>query len=122
MHEYGLMQRTVESILRDPQARSGRVEEVILHVGELEVHSQDSLQQAWEMMTRGTALEGVKLRLILVQGELGCACGYRGPVHREGTEEYHDHDPMPYAECPGCGALNSVQGGRGVDKVELVMA
>jgi Zn finger protein HypA/HybF involved in hydrogenase expression len=120
MHEYALMQRVVKTILDDLErsdAGPGAVRTVGLRVGVLEVHDEDSFRHVFQAAVRGTRLEGAGLRLSVAPAALACAsCGYRGPCP---ANHAHHHDPDPCQECPDCGALCPVLGGRGVDAIEL---
>lgn len=123
MHEYSLMQQVIETILetlKKPGVCSpGSVKEVILKVGALDMHSEASCRQAYALLAKGTILEESRLTLVLVPATLNCpTCGYNGP----GPEGQADgHDPMPYAECPSCGAVSGLLGGRGVETIELLL-
>ncbi len=123
MHEYSLMERVIEAILDhlDKQGirSAGSVKEVLLKVGALDAHSEASLRQAYELLVKGTILENSLLNLVLVPATLHCPmCGYNGP----GQEGQADgHDPTPYAECPSCGTVSGLLGGRGVESIELLV-
>jgi hydrogenase nickel incorporation protein HypA/HybF len=95
----------------------GRPLTVTLKVGALEMHSEEATRQAFEVLTKGTALEGAQLNLIILPVTLACSqCGFQGPLPMGAADP---HDAMPLAECPQCGALTPVQGGRGVESIEL---
>jgi hydrogenase nickel incorporation protein HypA/HybF len=122
MHEYALMQEIIASILaRIPQEASpGKVAEVILNVGGFEVHSETAARQAFQVLAKGTPLEGSRLTLTIVPPICDCsACGFAAPLP---IEHHHAHDPLPMAECPRCGALAVLSGGRGVEAIQLVLA
>ncbi len=121
MHEYALMENVVATIMVELKS-SGEVPAdrpltVTLKVGALEMHSEEATRQAFEVLTTGTALEGAHLNLIILPVTLDCSqCGFQGPVPMGAADP---HDAMPLAECPQCGALAPVQGGRGVESIEL---
>lgn len=122
MHEYSLMQRIVETILKNLEEGAdfqGReVKEVILQIGALDIHSPESFRQAFEVLVQETALAHSVLKLNVIPGAIACPrCGYAGPC-QEGVDV---HDPLPCTECPQCGTIASITGGRGVDAVELVL-
>lgn len=124
MHEYSLMQRVVEMILvglDQPEGpHDGSVKEVILKVGALDVHSEESFRQAFEWLAKDTVLENARLHLVMIAPTLECPqCGYTGPCAADHAE---GHDPMPVAECPGCGAVSGLHGARGVESIELVLS
>ena len=120
MHEYSLLEDVVEVILDRLQSEGPRTrpagEAVHLSVGALAMHSEESFRQAFDLLTRGTPVEGSRLELSVVRPEIACdQCSYAGEV----TEELDCHDPMPVMECPRCGAPLQVRGGRGVEHIEL---
>ena len=122
MHEYSLLEGVIKAIfaqLEEQGDGSGSVKEVVLKVGILDVHSEESCRQAFEILTRDTILEKAHLNLIVEPATLACAgCGYKGECP-EGQVD--GHNPIPYTECPECGGVASVVGGRGVESIELVV-
>lgn len=122
MHEYAFVKHVVESIQDSlsKQGNPGRVNKVMLRVGELELHSKEAFEQAFEMLAKGTPLEGSSLELEVVSARIECQdCGYRGPTKHG---EADPHDPIPCAMCPACGKIVSVAGGRGVESIELELS
>ena len=122
MHEHALVKNIVETLLasaRKENLPAGAVREVVMKVGELEFHTEAAFRQTFEVLIRGTALEGAALNLTVLHPALKCAgCGHEGPC-REG--EADPHSPIPVAECPKCGEIVPVTGGRGVEGIELVL-
>ena len=121
MHEYGLMEQVIAHILAElknqEESPVGGSMEVVLRVGALAVHSEAATRQAYEVLVKGTPLENSRLRLTIEPVTLVCAkCGYQGALS-EGEVDPHDQSPL--VECPQCGAVNPVQGGRGVESIEL---
>ena len=91
--------------------------EVVLRVGALAVHSEAATRQAYEVLVKGTPLAQSRLNLTIEPVTLTCGqCGYQGPLP-EGAVDPHDQSPL--VECPQCGAVSPVQGGRGVEGIEL---
>jgi Zn finger protein HypA/HybF involved in hydrogenase expression len=91
--------------------------EVTLKVGALAVHSEAATRQAYEVLVKGTPLENSRLNLTIEPVTLTCPkCGFKDPLP-EGAVDPHDHSPL--VECPQCGAVNPVEGGRGVEGIEL---
>jgi hydrogenase nickel incorporation protein HypA/HybF len=124
MHEYSLMENILEGIRAELTARGittpGRVEALHLTLGALEIHSRESFETAFTVASKGTALEGARLVLAVTPATLQCAaCGFDGPVS-EG--EADPHLALPVIECPRCGAIGGVTGGRGVGPVELTLS
>lgn len=122
MHEYAFMQEVINAILAQisEEASPGQVAEVILKVGVFEVHSEAAARQAFQVQAQGTLLEGADLTLTLIPPVCECrACGYSAPFV---IEHHHHHDPLPVTQCPQCGALAALTGGRGVEAIELLLA
>lgn len=123
MHEYSLMQGVIGSINRELSHQkvgdTEEIREVLLKVGALELHSEESFRQAFQALAQGTRLEKANLNLSLVPPELLCgACGYRGALKGGGLDT---HDPLPAVPCPACGKTCLVTGGRGVESIQLVV-
>jgi len=121
LHEYSLMEQVVAHILAELQkqegAPAGNALEVVLKVGALAVHSEAATRQAYVVLVKGTPLENSRLLLTIEPVTLVCGkCGYQGALP-EGAVDPHDHSPL--AECPQCGHVNPVQGGRGAESIEL---
>jgi Zn finger protein HypA/HybF involved in hydrogenase expression len=91
--------------------------EVVLKVGALAVHSEAATRTAYEVLVKGTPLEQSRLNLTIAPVTFTCVkCGYQAPLPEDSVDP---HDPSPLVECPRCGAVNPVQGGRGVEGIEL---
>jgi hydrogenase nickel incorporation protein HypA/HybF len=123
MHELSLMQNLIEDVVAGLRERGierpGAVESVMLTIGALEIHSTESFRQAFEVATRGTPLDGAALELTVRPARLHCsACGIESAV---GEDEADGHLPLPVAMCPTCGAVCAVEGGRGVEPIELTL-
>lgn len=116
MHEYGLVQDVVTSVLQRFHVDADhRVASVHVQVGEFLVASRESLETAYEVLTRGTPLEGSHLDVSEVPGRVVCeACGFQGSGADlgEGLSE-----PPAVLLCPTCGALLLVT--RGADLLLL---
>jgi hydrogenase nickel incorporation protein HypA/HybF len=101
MHEVSVMASIVEGVLKELEKHEVlQVKEVCLTLGELTFLGEEQLQFAYEIITRGTPLEGSALIVEPEETELLClACGYRGKADKLG-EEYHM--TMPSLVCPKC--------------------
>jgi len=115
------MEQVIAHILAELKKQEGSCEgssmEVVLKVGALAVHSAAATRQAYEVLVKGTALENSRLDLTIAPVTLTCGkCGYQGPL-AEGAVDPHDLSPL--ADCPRCGAVSPVQGGRGVESIEI---
>jgi hydrogenase nickel incorporation protein HypA/HybF len=122
MHEFSLMEDVIHTItdrLRtEGITEPGTIAEVKLRIGALDIHSEESFEQAFYVQAKGTPLEGAKLDLDLQPGHAKCEkCGQEENV---GVDVVDGHDPMPVLECPRCGELCIVNGGRGVGKIDVI--
>ena len=95
MHEHKFTEQIVQSILDElhqhPEAKPKWVEVTVGEVFHLE---GDSVQMHFNLLTQGTPLQGVELRLGEEPMEVACAdCGETGPV-----EDHH----LPL--CNSCGS------------------
>ncbi len=123
MHEYSLMEGIIEAVVGQLNQQGitapGKVLEMHLTVGALDIHSLESFEQAFAIQIQGTPLEGARVTVNVIPAELECEeCGYSGPV---GEDEADGHDAIPVAQCPRCGRVVAVRGGRGVTSIELVL-
>lgn len=115
------MASIVEAVLQELATHDiEKVEEVDLVIGELTFLGVDQLEFAFEIITRGTILEGSKLNTGQEKIEVRCpSCEYQGPVDylREG-----DHFSVPNLACPRCGGAVEVIKGKscGVRSVKVV--
>jgi Zn finger protein HypA/HybF involved in hydrogenase expression len=121
VHEYSLMEQVIAHILAElkkvESPPEGSSLEVALRVGALAVHSEAATRQAYEVLVKGTPLEHSRLDLTIEPVTLTCGqCGYQGPLPQGAVDP---HDLSPLVECPRCGAVSPVQGGRGVDGIEI---
>jgi Zn finger protein HypA/HybF involved in hydrogenase expression len=115
------MEQVIAYILTELKKVGGPPEgsalEVVLKVGALAVHSEAATRQAYEVLVQGTPLAQSRLNLTIEPVTLTCVkCGFHGPLP-EGAVDPHDQSPL--VECPQCGAVTPVQGGRGVEGIEL---
>ena len=121
MHEVSVMASIVEAVLQELATHDiEKVEEVDLVIGELTFLGADQLEFAFEIITRGTMLEGSKLNISQEKIEVRCpSCEYLGPVAymNEG-----DHFSVPNLACPKCGGAVEVIKGKscGVRSVKVV--
>ncbi|OPY31092.1 MAG: putative hydrogenase nickel incorporation protein HypA [Methanomassiliicoccales archaeon PtaU1.Bin124] len=102
MHEVSVMTSIIENVRNALQGHNViKVEEVDLTVGELTFLGLDQLQFAYEILTRGTELEGSTLVIETERTEVSCSnCGYSGPASYYEEEGYHGS--IPQLACPKC--------------------
>jgi hydrogenase nickel insertion protein HypA len=118
MHEYGLMQDVVKLALETCSREGGREAlRVRIEVGEFAVASRESLETAYEILTRGTPLEGSSLEIAEVRGHAVCeACGFSGSAADLGDEV---SEPPALVLCPHCGSPLLVTAGAGIALVDV---
>lgn len=96
------MSGIVEAVLKElDKYEVERVEEVFLTIGELTNLGSEQLTFAYDIITKGTILEGSSLIIDHESIQVVCgACGYRGGVDRLQNDEYHNS--IPILSCPKC--------------------
>lgn len=110
MHEVGLMQNLLDSIL-DQAGRQQfrRIHRVTLRVGDLSGVVPEALQLAFEVVTRGTIAESASLEV--EQVAVVCRCR---------TCEREFRPPDVIYQCPHCGQLSAeVRQGRELELESL---
>ena len=121
MHEYTLMQGIIKAILErlEEEQTTAQVEEVVLKLGVLDIHSEAAAQQAFEILSKGTSLENAKLTVEVKAVMLDCPkCRSVAPFAV--GEHVHAHELLPVATCPVCQSLANLTGGQGVESIELI--
>lgn len=118
MHEYGLVQDVVDLVLaRTSDVADRRVASIRIEVGEFLVASRESLETAFDILTRGTRLEGSRLEAREVPGRAVCeACGFEGTGSDLGGAL---SEPPALLLCPTCAAPLLVTSGSGLALVEV---
>lgn len=112
MHEFSFTSQIVRNVLAEAEKhKAKKVAEVHLIVGKLTFLGLDQVQFAYEVLTKGTIMEGSKLIVKEQEGVVRCSqCGY------EGDFKYHDdplyHVPMPTLKCLQCGNLVKIIAGK----------
>jgi Zn finger protein HypA/HybF involved in hydrogenase expression len=120
MHEYAVVDELIASLLPRLDAIPGVVSAVFVRKGELRILSDRALENAFELLSRGSRLEGARLVIEDVVAVVGCAaCSYEGA-----SKYYRDeggHFAIPVLACPRCGAAVSVVCGRElyVDRIAI---
>lgn len=96
MHEVSL----VEALVEICSSRSGGRPVELVHVRHASTITEDSLRQAFEMLTQDGPLAGATLQAEPFALQLVCACGFQGPL---------SHDDVvggSIAVCPACGDVS----------------
>ena len=110
MHELAIATSLVETILELVKKQSAsKVLEVHLKVGKLRVLSIDQVKFSYEILSKGTALEGSLLDVEETPGYARCTnCHYAEKLE---TDDLTFHFSLPQMTCPQCGANLILEGG-----------
>ena len=109
MHDYHAVSALVAHLAAQPE--SGKVEEVRVRASP--VFSPESLQQAYEMQTVETALEGS--RLVVEEADDHRSCDACGAVWRLAREDVAGH----LVVCPSCGTPAPIGEDVGLELLEV---
>lgn len=112
MHDYHAVKALVERLTSGSGALpASGITEVRIRAGA--AFSPEALEQAYEMLTPGTALEGSRLVVEELPQERSCsACGRAWTVTREDLAGH-------VVVCPSCGDLSSIEGSTRLEIVEI---
>ena len=114
MHEYVYADRILQTVLESASGK--KVESVKVEVGEMLGLTSESLSSAYEVLSKGTRVEGSRLEVVFSEGSVQCPrCGFSGrlPLRR------HEHRIDPAFSCPECGASLRIIGGLEVKLLEI---
>ena len=122
MHEISLLENLLESVLPEVETQRSlghNVQGLAVTIGAMELHSAEAFHQAFTVQSQDTPLAGARLELTIVQPEVNCpSCGFQGPLP---DDQIDPHNPDPIMECPECNSPAAIEGGRGVQQVELLI-
>lgn len=104
MHEVSVVTGIVDAVIAElSKYRLERVNSVTVLIGDLTNLGEEQMTFAYEIVTRGTVLEGSELVIERIPVEVACAsCGYTGPVRMLTDPDYESHS-IPVLSCPECG-------------------
>jgi len=110
MHEFTVTSWIVDALLDLVRKQSAsRIVEVELRIGKLRALSMDQLKFCYEVLSKGTVLEGSTLVFEESPGKARCKnCGYNSEFDPDG-DEYHYG--LPILACPACNSTVVVEGG-----------
>ena len=111
MHEFTITSSIVESVLDLAKEHGSRkVQEVHLTIGKLRVLSIDQVKFCYEVLSKGTVLEGSKLIVEEAAGKLRCSqCSYTSEFNPDDDPSFHFG--IPPLICPQCGNTLTIEGG-----------
>ncbi len=113
MHEIGIMESTLEVVLRQAgEHRASRVHRIVLRIGALAGVEPESLRFAFDAVTRGTLAAGAELAIEAVPARAYCS----GCAQDFGVERGF------IFTCPACGQLSGeLRQGRELELIRLEM-
>lgn len=112
MHDYHAIKTLIERLTDGSTELPTPVAEVRIRAGA--AFSAEALEQAYEMLTPRTPLEGSALVVADLPQERSCsACGRTWTVKREDLAGH-------LVACPSCGALSPIEGSTGLEVVDIV--
>lgn len=112
MHEYHAVEALVERLTSEPDdLEDERIFEIRIRAGV--AFSPEALQQAYEMLTQDTPLEGS--RLVIEELPDGHECPECRTSWALAPEDVAGH----LLACPSCGLLSEFEGGTGIEVVGL---
>jgi Zn finger protein HypA/HybF involved in hydrogenase expression len=108
MHEASLVAELVGACLE--RAGGARIE--LVRVRRAATAEADIVEEAFRLLTAGTALAGAVLELEPVERHLDCGCGFTGMLGPGDTAG-------GFAVCPSCGAVSPCPPGAELELIEV---
>lgn len=125
MHEVSVVSDLVRAILNELENHHvEKVDEVTFVIGDLTNLGTEQMEFAYEIVTRGTVLEGSKVNIVPEKIKVECnSCGYEGPVEYINDDDF-GHGSIPILSCPECGGRVWILEGRTcrVENIKAVIA
>jgi hydrogenase nickel incorporation protein HypA/HybF len=123
VHEFAIATSLVEALFDIAKKQSStKVIEVQLKVGKLRLLSLDQLRFSYEILVKGTLLEGSRLTIEETQAFARCPnCDYAQELVETG--DFSFHFGLPRMNCPKCSADLLLEGGDEclITKVRMVI-
>ena len=113
MHEVSVVSTLVDAIIRElGRYKVTKVNSVTVVIGDLTNLGEEQMSFAYEIVTRGTILEGSEFIVEKEPIELHCdSCGYDGPAKVLSDPDFDTHS-IPILACPKCGGHVTVTKGQ----------
>ena len=104
MHEFGITSRIVAAVLRvATENGAGAVARVDLAIGKLTFLNHRQVRLAYDILVKGTILEGSRLEFEEIEGAVKCiSCGCEKSASLPAAPWDHAA-PLPLFSCPDCG-------------------
>lgn len=112
MHEVSVVATLVDAIIKELQKyKVTKVNSVTVKIGDLTNLGEEQMSFAYEIVTRGTILEGSEFIVEHEPIELKCkSCGFTGPAKVLTDPDFDSHS-IPVLACPECGgAVDIIKG------------
>ncbi len=110
MHEFSVMSQIVDAIIEEAEKREAKkIEGVTIELGEFTMLGEEQMRFSFEVLAKGTMMEDAVVAFRRTDGEIECACGYRGMMS---PSEDAAHGLTLILECPKCGGAATIVGGR----------
>ena len=112
MHEFSVTSQIVQNVLAEAEKRRAKkVTEVHLTIGKLTFLGLEQVRFAYEVLTKGTIMEGSELVIEEQEGVVKCSnCSYEGGFKYEDDPLYHV--PVPTLKCPKCSSTVNITAGK----------
>ncbi len=112
MHEVSVVASLVDAVVRELERYDVlKVNSVTVIIGDMTNLGEEQMSFAYEIVTKGTVLEGSELMIEREPIELECRdCGYRGPARVLSDPDFDEH-AIPVLSCPECGGKVAVTKG-----------
>ena len=115
MHEFGITSRIVDAVSRLAQENGGaKVLRVDLLIGQLTFLSPRQVKLAYEILVKGTPLEGSELLIQDSEGIIECSiCGHQRHVTVSMVDDLgNPTEALPLFSCSECGGKISIIKGK----------
>jgi len=112
VHEFSVTSQIVQNVLAEAEKRGAKkVTEVHLTIGKLTFLGLEQVRFAYEVLTKGTIMEGSELIIEEQEGIVKCSnCNYEGGFKYEDDPLYHV--PVPTLKCPKCSSTVNITAGK----------
>ena len=102
----------VQSVLAEAEKRGAKkVTQVHLTIGKLTFLGLEQVRFAYEVLSKGTIMEGSQLIITEQEGTVKCSnCGYQGDFKYADDPLYHV--PVPTLKCPKCTSTVTITQGK----------
>jgi len=113
MHEVSVVTTLVDAVIRElSKYNVTKVNSINVVIGDLTNLGEEQMKFAYEIVTRGTVLEGSVMNVEHEPIELHCdACGFDGPAKVISDPDFDTHS-IPILACPKCGGPVTVTSGQ----------